>query len=160
MNKLYVLIAAIILLVIWDKTLNNKEKEVVAIQPQTTINILPVEKKKGNAIVDTNNKVPSNNCNTPSFYMAKNCDSMYSVYKEKYTLAKNYAAMFQTKPSTCTVDGLKNAKELAYDQAEEKCDYRIIDSIIDNTIGLACDHIFNQKRNFMFKNEYCNKYIK
>ena len=68
--------------------------------------------------------------------------------------------MFQAKPSACTINGLKNAKESAYDQAEEECDYKIIDSMIDNTIGLACDHIFNQKRNFMFKNEYCSKYIK
>ena len=82
------------------------------------------------------------------------------IFRVYGVLAKDYAGMFQAKPSACTINGLKNAKESAYDQAEEECDYKIIDSMIDNTIGLACDHIFNQKRNFMFKNEYCSKYIK
>ena len=76
-------------------------------------------------------------------------------------MLKDYASVFPSKKiKTCTKEGIKHVKELAYDKAEEECDYKVIDFLADHTVGLACDHTYEHKRNFMFKNEYCNKYIK
>lgn len=108
---------------------------------------------------NTNNTLLFSGCNTPISRTARSCDVMYSSYKEKYKLVKGYASIFQDKSKSCTKNGIKQAKELAYDLAEEECDYKVLDFVIDHSLGLACDHIYNQKRNFMFKNEYCRKYI-
>jgi len=99
-------------------------------------------------------------CNTTNASYAKSCRMMYSMYKKKYNLLKDYTkASGNKKISTCTKAGLKHVKELAREQAEEQCDYKVLDFTVDNTIGLACKNIYEEKRGFLFKTEYCKKHL-
>lgn len=142
MSKTIIIILVVFgIFFVWNKSTNTQEKK----------NFIPQTRKV------INHSLVSN-CNTPSSRTAKNCDRMYAIYKEKYTLLKSYNSSMHgegNKIDVCTTNGIKSAKELAYNQAEEKCDYKIIDFIVDNTIGLACNHIYKNPRNFMFKSEYC-----
>lgn len=99
-------------------------------------------------------------CNTSAAMYARSCSAMYDLYKKKYNLLKDYTRAFPDKKiKTCTPEGIKHAKEIAHEQAEEQCDYKVLDFTVDHTIGLACKNIYQEKKPFLFKSEYCKTHL-
>ncbi len=96
-------------------------------------------------------------CNTTASQFSKNCEAMYSSYKDKYQRVK---VLYRIDPNLA--DCTKHVKDLiknSQNQVQEKCDYKIIDFVSNNTLGLACKQVVSNKP-FLFKSEFCKLHVK
>ena len=84
---------------------------------------------------------------------------MYKKYKDAYNGAKSYKKYAHKMMKMCTTKGLEEMKQSGRSQAEEACDYEIYNYIMDNTAGLACKQV-KENKPFLFKSDFCKSHIR
>lgn len=111
-------------------------------------------------ILSTQIVYSQDNCNTKISRYSKSCASMYQKYKDAYGGIKAFEKYSdKIKMDMCTPTGHQKLKQRGRAQAEEACDYEIYNYIMDNTVGLACKQV-KENKPFLFKSDYCKSHIR
>ncbi len=147
MNKLYIVITAFVLFIIWDKTLNNKEN-IIEADNSTLRESTPVNTPHSDDIL----------CNSKIGLVYQDCDTMYSTYRDKYkTLLGLVSYVPNIARENCSVNSINELEPQDIDIIEENCDKKVLILIKEKTRGMACAHVA-KKQDFIFKREYCEIY--